>query len=280
MEVTWLSAPTNAADKSLLEIRLFYHTSAGTTLETNITNNLCMTNQRLTLLKTVYESDSHLMPLHHPIRLLTPCYHQIAVAFDFTTAAARSVNLNLGVLFPRTENIQRILIFYSDNVDNDAMLYAETGQAIQSISDGWGSTTITVPSGDTEGYRLFRNGKIVADGTSFTKRVRLGQRMSRRMFGQDQGVPEKGSFTSSVPYGIDLAPASGHDSGGSPILGGISNTSQNEWVLTLYFPSTWTDASHHGGVIHCIMESQRVVEIENHGRPASEVRPTITALVN
>ena len=191
---------------------------------------------RLTLLKTIYEADTHIQPLHHPIRLLTSCYFQVAVPFDFTTAAARSVNINLGVSFPRAENIQRILIFYSDNVDADgAMLYAHTGQAIQPISNGWTTVSTGVPSGDTEGYRLFRNGKCVADGTSWTKRVRLGQRMARRLRGEPQPIPEKSIYLEYAANEIDLAPASGHDLDGAPVLGGISNTAQNEWVLTLYF---------------------------------------------
>ena len=179
----------------MLEIRLFWYTYAGTALETNITNFLCMSNMRLTLLKTIYEADTHIQPLHHPIRLLTSCYFQVAVPFDFTTAAARSVNINLGVSFPRAENIQRILIFYSDNIDADgAMLYAHTGQAIQPISNGWTTVSTGVPSGDTEGYRLFRNGKCVADGTSWAKRVRLGQRMARRLRGESQPIPEKSVY--------------------------------------------------------------------------------------
>ena len=164
VEVTWLPPPTNAAGKSLLEIRLFWYTHAGTTLETNVTNSLCMSNMRLTLLKTIYEADTHIQPLHHPIRLLTSCYFQIAVPVDFTTAAARSVNVNLGVLFARAENIQRLLLFYSDHLDADgAMLYAHTGQPIIPVSTAWSSDSRLVPTGDTEGYRVFRNGKCVAD---------------------------------------------------------------------------------------------------------------------
>ena len=127
---------------------------------------------------------------------------------------------------------------------------------------------------------MFRNGKCVADGTSWAKRVRLGQRMAHRLHGEAQPIPEKSSYLVRMADEIDLAPASGHCEPGAPVLGGISNNQQNEWVLTLYFPSTWTDASHFGGVLHCIMECQKVVEIENHGRPAVEVRPTITSLVN
>ena len=142
MEVTWLPLPTNAVDKSVSEIRMFWYTHAGTTLETDITESLCQSNMRLTLLKTVYEADSHVMPLHHPIRLLTNCYFQIAVATNFITAAAKSVNINLGVLFPQAENIQRMLLFYSDNTEAAPMLYAHTGQPIIPISAGWPSESV------------------------------------------------------------------------------------------------------------------------------------------
>ena len=104
--------------------------------------------------------------------------------------------------------------------------------------------------------------------------------MVNSVYGLDNPIVPGGNYTTNGATTIDLAAACGHDSGGHDILGGISNHSQSEYLLVLYFPGSWTLAAPHGDSLHCILQGQRVIEIENNGRPASESKPLITSLVN
>ena len=195
---------------------------------------------------------------------------------------ARTVQINLGTQFPTMENIQRMMVFFSDETDAaPPQSFASAAQSIRPLTGyAWLGANNTVPNDHTEGYRLYRNGKIIADGTSYGKRMRLHQRESRRVYGVDQPIPPMGGYTTTIPDSIDLAAACGHDLGGHDILGGISNSSQSEYLLVLYFPGSWTLAAPHGDSLHCILQAQKVIEIENHGMPASESKPLITSLVN
>ena len=61
--------------------------------------------------KTVYESDDHLQPLTNPVRYLSHGYSVVPIVADLSLATAQTIQIRLGHVFSKYENVQRVLVW-------------------------------------------------------------------------------------------------------------------------------------------------------------------------
>ena len=158
---------------------------------------------------------------------------------------------------------------------------------VTSLQQFWDDTPQTYVAGLSDGltgHRVYRNNRVVLDGTHYDQRMINWQRVTHRRYGVKRACDLHATVFRRGPTVIDLCPAAGHGMGGreadSHVLGGISTDKAGEYTVELYLAAGQAANSQIGGVLWCALEYQTCIEIENHNQPASEQRPTITKLVN
>ena len=284
-----VAQPSNSAN--VKETLLFLRGGGGTApATTDGALTWCLQNLALRAEKTVYESDDHLQPLTNPVRYLSHGYSVVPIVADLSLATAQTIQIRLGHVFSKYENVQRVLVWWSDlgQSTGGAQTYnAADGRLIRYLQDFWmtePSNYIAGKSDGVTGYRVFRNNKLILDGTGHDQRMMNWARSTHRRHGVTRVSDCHQTVFINAPTTIDLCPSSGHGvpgkMGDSHVLGGISTDQSGEFLVEIYLAANTAVTGQFGGVLWCALEYQTVVEIDNHGTDAQTMRPTITKLVN
>ena len=239
--------------------------------------------------KTVYEDDTHLQPFTNPVRYLSHGYSVVPIVANLSLATAQTIQIRLGHVFSKFENAQRLLLWWSDLGQSTAgaqTYNAADGRLVRYLQDFWLTTPTVYTAGKTDGitgYRVFRNNKMILDGTGHDQRMMNWARSTHRMHGVSRVSDCHQDIFINAPTSIDLCPSAGHGcpgKTGSNVLSGISTDQAGEFLVEIYIPAGTGRTGQFGGVMWAALEYQTVVEIDNHGSDAQTIRPTITRLVN
>ena len=112
------------------------------------------------------EDDVHLQPLSNPVRYMSYRYSVIPVTADLSLATAQTIQISLGHNFGAFENIQRLVIWWSDLGQSTAraqVYNGADGRMVRYLQDFWltNATTYTAGKSDgVKGYHVFRNNKM------------------------------------------------------------------------------------------------------------------------
>ena len=287
--VKLVGQPGNSAN--IKETLLFVRNGAGTAAATqDPALTWCMQGLALRAEKTVYESDVHLQPLSNPVRYLSHGYSVIPIAVDLSLATAQTIQLSLGHNFGAFENLQRLLIWWSDLGQTTAapqVYNGADGRMVRYLQQFWLTDAAVYAAGKSDGltgYRVFRNNKLILDGTGTDQRMINWARSCHRRHGVQRVSDCHQNVFINSPTTIDLCPCAGHTMPGksadSHVLSGHKNDKSGEYLVEIYLAAGTGVTGQFGGVLWCALEYQTCIEIENNNQPASEQRPIITRLVN